>query len=153
MESVNIDGNGNSCTHLRPFSTFLRYLKPLSIIFSHIQPCQATSSHFQPCPVISRPGQSQGLLYKDLHHSFINWVILFLPQLYSAATPKRLEITLSGTIKLCHSYKRLSKSWKATKLHHWFKSYGHFIEGVDFAYWWSCIGKGLRLQPPQQACF
>ena len=26
-------------------------------------------------------------------------------------------------------------------------------EGVDFAYWWSFIGKGLRLQPAQQACF
>ena len=25
-------------------------------------------------------------------------------------------------------------------------SYGHFSEGVDFAYWWSCIGKGLRLR-------
>ena len=24
---------------------------------------------------------------------------------------------------------------------------------VDFAYWWSCIRKGLRLQPAQQACF
>jgi hypothetical protein len=24
---------------------------------------------------------------------------------------------------------------------------------VDFAYWWSCIGKGLHLQPVQQACF
>ena len=24
---------------------------------------------------------------------------------------------------------------------------------MDFAYWWSCIGKGLRLQPAQQACF
>ena len=23
---------------------------------------------------------------------------------------------------------------------------------VDFAYWWSCNGKGLRLQPAQQAC-
>ena len=30
---------------------------------------------------------------------------------------------------------------------------GHFTEGVDSAYWWSCIGKGLRLQPAQQACF
>ena len=35
----------------------------------------------------------------------------------------------------------------------WFKSYGHFTEAVDFAYCWSCIGKGLRLQPAQQACF
>ena len=30
---------------------------------------------------------------------------------------------------------------------------GHFTEGVDFAYEWRCIGKGLRLQPVQQACF
>ena len=37
-------------------------------------------------------------------------------------------------------------------MHHWFKSYGHVSEGVDFAYWLSCIGKGLRLQPVQQAC-
>ena len=39
------------------------------------------------------------------------------------------------------------------KSHHWFKSYGHFIEGVDLVYWWSFIGKGLRLQLAQQACF
>ena len=24
---------------------------------------------------------------------------------------------------------------------------------VDLAYWWSCNGKGLPLQPVQQACF
>ena len=35
---------------------------------------------------------------------------------------------------------------------YWFKSYGDFAEWVDFVYWWSCIGKGLRLQPAQQAC-
>ena len=29
---------------------------------------------------------------------------------------------------------------------------GHFSEGVDFAYW-SCIRKGLRLQPAEQACY
>ena len=33
------------------------------------------------------------------------------------------------------------------------QSYGNFTEWVDFAYWQSCIGKGLRLQPAQQACF
>ena len=27
------------------------------------------------------------------------------------------------------------------------------IEGMDLAYWWNFIGKGLRLQPVQQACF
>ena len=37
--------------------------------------------------------------------------------------------------------------------HHWFKRKSNFAEWVDFAYWWSCIWKGLRLQPAQQACF
>ena len=32
-------------------------------------------------------------------------------------------------------------------------SYGDFAEWMDFAYWWSCIEEGLRLQPAQQACF
>ena len=27
------------------------------------------------------------------------------------------------------------------------------MDGADFAYRWSCIGKGLRLQPAQQAGF
>ena len=27
------------------------------------------------------------------------------------------------------------------------------LNGVDFAHWWSFIGKGLRLEPAQQACF
>ena len=29
-------------------------------------------------------------------------------------------------------------------MHHWFKSYSAFAEWVDFAHWWSCLGKGLR---------
>ena len=38
--------------------------------------------------VFSRPGQSQGLLYKHLHHSLIKWVGHdLLKYLYSAATP------------------------------------------------------------------
>ena len=56
---------------------------------------------------------------------------LFFPQLYGIV------------IKNFLNPKRASKS------HHWFKRYGPFTEGVDFAYWWSYIGKGLRLQ----ACF
>ena len=58
----------------------------------------------------------------------------------------------SWVVRVCHSDQDLSKSWRASKSHQWFKSYGPFTEGVDFAYWWSCIGKGLRLQPAQQAC-
>ena len=46
--------------------------------------------------------------------------------------------------KLFWHFFRDSKSWRASKLLvHWFKSYGNFAEWVDFAYWWSCIGKGL----------
>ena len=41
---------------------------------------------------------------------------------------------------------------KGIKLLYWFKSYGDFAEWVDFAYWWSFIGKGLHLQPAQPAC-
>ena len=46
-----------------------------------------------------------------------------------------------------------SKSQRISKLQYWFKSYGIFAEWVDFAHWWSFIGKGLCLQPAQQACF
>ena len=45
-----------------------------------------------------------------------------------------------------------SKSWRASKSLHWFKRYGNFGEWRDFTYWWSCIGRGLCLQPAQQAC-
>ena len=37
-------------------------------------------------------------------------------------------------------------------LHYWFKSYGNFAEWMNFAYWWSFIGKDLRRQPAQHAC-
>ena len=55
--------------------------------------------------------------------------------------------------RLCHSDQELSKLRRASKSHQWFRSYGLFTEGVDLAFWWSCIGKGLRLQPAQQASF
>ena len=29
------------------------------------------------------------------------------------------------------------------QIYHWFQSYGNFSEQVDFACWWSCIGKSL----------
>ena len=32
---------------------------------------------------------------------------------------------------------------RSSKLLYWFKRYGDFAEWVDFAYWWSCIWKGL----------
>ena len=48
-------------------------------------------------------------------------------------------------------HKIVNVTRRASKLHYWFKSYGDFAEWVDFAYWWNFIGKGLRLQPEQQA--
>ena len=54
---------------------------------------------------------------------------------------------------ICHNFLGESKSRRASKLHNWFKSYGDFAEGVDFPNWWSFNGKGLLLQPAQQACF
>ena len=63
---------------------------------------------------------------------------------YGVFSPKRDNFTFfSGD----------SKSQRASKLHYWFKSYGDFAEWVNFANWWRCIGKGLRLQPAQQAFF
>ena len=58
------------------------------------------------------------------------------PRLQGATTPKRLEMVRPG---LGHS-----KLHRTSKLHYWFKSYGDFTGGVDIAYWWSCIGQGLR---------
>ena len=45
-----------------------------------------------------------------------------------------------------------SESQTILKSYHWYNSYGDFATCVDFAYWRSCMRKGLRLQPVQQAC-
>ena len=39
-----------------------------------------------------------------------------------------------------------SKSESISKPHDWFNSNDDFADYLVFAYWWSCIGKGLRLQ-------
>ena len=44
--------------------------------------------------------------------------------------------------RLSYNFIRDSKSWGASKLTYWFKSYSDFSEWMDFACWWSCIGKG-----------
>ena len=43
-----------------------------------------------------------------------------------------------------------SKSWSASKLLYWVKSYGNFGERGDFTYGWK---EGSALQPAQPACF
>ena len=49
-------------------------------------------------------------------------------------------------------YRRF-KILKGIKIALLVQKYGNFGEGVDFAYCGSCIGKGLHLQPAQQACY
>ena len=79
---------------------------------------------------------------KTLTHPFVNY-------LYSAVTPKQLKKVLPVIKQTILTFFRDSKSWRASKSLYWFKSYGIFAEWVDFAYWWSCIRKGLCLQPAQ----
>ena len=105
--------------------------------------------------VISSTGQSQGLLYKPLCHSLIKSVHEPFPPTVlwrrNAQTVRdsssRYKIDYLIVIKNFLNPKRVSQSRQ------WFKSYSHFTEGVDFAYWWSYIRKGLSLQRAQQACF
>ena len=53
-----------------------------------------------------------------------------------------------------HSDQNVSKSQRASKSPQWFKSYGHFTEGVDFAYWWSFSGGGSAINraTPSSVC-
>ena len=44
----------------------------------------------------------------------------------------------------------MSKNIKIASL---VQNYANFAEQLDMAYWWTSIGKGLRLQLAQQACF
>ena len=48
----------------------------------------------------------------------------------------------SHKIDYCYNFLENSKYQSASKLHHWFKSYGDFDKWVDFAYWWSFSGEG-----------
>ena len=80
--------------------------------------------------IVSKPGQSQGLLYKQpcnsLSHTF--------PPI---AFRRRHAQTVTDLPVICHSDQKLSKSQRASKSYQWFESHGNFTEGVDFAYWWS----------------
>ena len=45
------------------------------------------------------------------------------------------------------------KSYRASKLHDWFKSYVNSAKWVDVVYLLSCIRKSLNLKPVQKANF
>ena len=93
--------------------------------------------------VISRLKQSQGLLYKHLHHSFSHSVMVCENIFTAPPCPNGL--------RWCFQFKKNqtifqfledSKSQRASKVHYWFKSYSDFAEWVEFAYWWSFSGEG-----------
>ena len=88
---------------------------------------------------ICRPRQSQGMLFKHCFNYYLGDLLspslgtTFLPQLYSAAEPKRFQMVLPVKKRQCCSCLVYSTSQRIFKLH-----YG------DLAYWWGCIRKCLR---------
>ena len=57
--------------------------------------------------------------------------------------PKWLRVVLPVIKKIYIEIFPEILNLEGNKSLYWFKSYGDFAEWVDFAYWWSCIGKGL----------
>ena len=94
--------------------------------------------------IFSKPGWSQGLLYKHLRHSVSD---LFSKLWFVKIYLRRRHALMVKDGAFSHKIDYVTKS------HYWFKSYCNFAELVGFACWWKCIGKGFHLQPPQQACF
>ena len=87
------------------------------------------------CCVISRPVQSQGLIYKPRCHSFINSLILFLTSLYIAVTSKCDYVSLVFDFL---NFK-VNQNWIIGS-----KVEVIFPKVLFFASWLSCIDKGLR---------
>ena len=107
--------------------------------------------------LLADPGEARDCSTNSLViHSLIQWVLKpFLPTFLRRRHAKTVRGSSSSykTDYVIVIKKQLSKYWRVSKSHQWFNSYGHFTEGMDLAYWWSCIGKGLCLQPAQKACF
>ena len=104
--------------------------------------------------IFSRHGRSQGLLFKHLCQLLIH---SFTDPLVKISLRRRHALLVEDgvfghKIDYVAFFLGDSKSWRASKLHYWFKSYDDFAEWLNFACWWSCIGKGLRLQLAQPAC-
>ena len=94
--------------------------------------------------LVSRPWQSQRLLYKHLCDSLIHSLIH--PLVKISLWRRHAQTVNNGASSYKTNYidiflKRNSKSQRASKLHCWFKSYANLAEWVDFAYWWSFIRK------------
>ena len=79
------------------------------------------------CRFLAGPGKARGCSTNTfVIQSVTESGILFLSQLYAAAIPKRIKSSLPV---IYHRDEELSKSWRPSKLHKFFKSYGNFTEG------------------------
>ena len=58
---------------------------------------------------------------------------------------KAKSCIIIGYNRVCHCDQDLSNAQRVLISHQWFKSYGYFTEGVDFAYWWSISGGGSAI--------
>ena len=99
--------------------------------------------------LFSRPRQNQGLLYKHLHHSLIKWLSQFLWKISSRRRHAQTVKDSASSRKKNYS-DNFFKNFKSQRTS---KVTLILLNWWDFAYWWSCIVKGLRLPPAQQDYF
>ena len=88
------------------------------------------------------------VLHVTMRHRLWSWHIQYIHSI--SVSPSKVNIPYNKKLLntgwwLCCTGLGHSKLQRMTKLHNWFKSYGNFNEWVDFALWWSCIGKGLQV--------
>ena len=89
---------------------------------------------FQNNGIISRPGRSQGLLYKHLRH----WLTELSFVIISSRRRHTLKVE-DGAFSHKIDYFIIFPNIDG---HCWLNSYGNFHEWVDFAYWRSFSGGG-----------
>ena len=66
--------------------------------------------------LVSKPGRSQGLLYKHCCSSFTDWVLLFFQWLYGSAAPKRLKMMLPIIKEICWNLEGLKNGLIGSKV-------------------------------------
>ena len=103
--------------------------------------------------VVRNTSSKGGLTLFELSCVQENWNIMGLEKWTHRQTDRRTDIlTYRKHRPRGPMLWKLSKSQWA-KIASLVQKLRPFQLGVDFAYWWSCIGKGLRMKPVQQACF
>ena len=124
------------------FITFMRKL-PLSSLAP-----TAVHSEFSHLALISRPGRSQGLLYKHLCCSFIHWLI------HPLVCHARLVRDGSSSYKINYvivTKNSLNPKWHQNTINN-SKVMAILLKGRILPIGGASAGEGLRLHPAQQAC-